>query len=234
MEFNFIYTALVFLIAIVYPIYAILMGGKDKEFLLNNPEKKVHAYKTTALIQVVLCFIILVGLIYNNDGLSLIGLSFITNLLWMTALIISVFIGFWIINKMKIPVSKRESLKPKFDDVIYIIPTTLREYKWAIIISVIVGTLEEIIFRGFLFWQLNHHMHFIIAIITTNVIFGLCHYGTGLKNALNTLYLGTFCSVLYMVTDSLWLPIFVHILVDIHASTLSKKIFIDDKKSESL
>ncbi len=232
MDFNVLYAIPLFLIAIVYPVYAIAMGKKDKDILLEHPSKKVYVYKLTALIQAVLLFLILIGFMYNKDSLDLIGLSYMKNPFWVMALVTVVVLGFFVLSNMKIPSTKAKKIRNQFSDVMYIVPTTMREYKWAIVMSVIVGAFEEVIFRGFLFWKINEYMHFIVAIIITNIIFGLCHYGTGLKNTMTAICLGLFWSVIYYLTDSLWLPIFGHILIDMHSSILAKKIFIDIKDNE--
>ena len=40
MEQKILYTIPLFLIAFVYPVYAMIMGKKDKDYLLKNPNKK--------------------------------------------------------------------------------------------------------------------------------------------------------------------------------------------------
>ena len=78
-----------------------------------------------------------------------------------------------------------------------------------------------------MFWQINEYMPIIPSILFTNLIFGLCHYGTGLKNAMIAFGLGVFWSVLYYITGSLWLPILGHVFMDMYSSTLAKKIYVD-------
>ena len=206
------------------------MGEKDRDYLIKNPNKKIHVYKVTALIQVVLVLLILIGFVYYGESISVIGLSFIKKPLWAGVLIISVLIIILLLQYIKISKQKAEALRNQFKPLLYIAPTTLLEYKWAVVMSIIVGTFEEIIFRGFLFWQLSNYIYVIPAIIVTNIIFGLSHYGTGIKNAINAFFLGLIWSAAYYFTDSLWLPIFGHILMDVYSSTLSKKIFSDNNK----
>ena len=216
------------MIGVVYPVYAILMGKKDRAFLLKYPDKKVYTYKFTSWIQVILAFMIFIGLIYHEGNLSDLGLSFLKNALWAMLLITCIFTGYFLMQKINLTEKKEEELKLQFEAISYVLPTTLREFKWAILMSVIVGVLEELIFRGFLFWQINQHLPIIPSILIVNIIFGLCHYGTGPKNAITAFALGVIWSALYYLTDSLWLPILGHVLMDMYSSTLAKKIFIDN------
>ena len=128
------------------------------------------------------------------------------------------------INKIEIDPSQTDQLASKYKDVIFLLPASLKEYKWAIVTSFAAGICEEIVFRGFMFLQLNQYLPLVPALILTNLVFALPHYATGIKNALTTFMLGLFWSLSYLLTDTLAFAIFTHILIDMHSSTQAVKL----------
>ena len=217
----YFYILIFVLIAIVYPIQAIIGAKSIKKFLLEFPEKKVGIYQQTLLVQVILCVLIFIAMYVNQDGIEKIGLVFIFNPLWMSALILLSILAWWLIDRIEITPSKREQLHAQYREVLFLLPVTSADYRWSVILAFSVGIMEEIIFRGFLFWQLTLYIPIVAALFLTNFIFALCHSTTGLKNALYTLLLGLIASLLFIWTNSLWLPIILHILLDLYATTMT-------------
>ena len=103
-------------------------------------------------------------------------------------------------------------------------PGNKKELQWSIVLSFGVGIMEEIVYRGFLFWQLNMYLPLIPAVILTIIAFGLLHFGTGFKNALSTFGLGMLFSALSIPFDTLWWAILAHIITDIYAMVIGYKV----------
>lgn len=73
--------------------------------------------------------------------------------------------------------------------------------------------LEEILFRGLLFQTIRERFGDIIAIILLSMFFSLAHYlnpNISTMGLINIIIAGVMLSVLYITTESLWLPISVH------------------------
>jgi membrane protease YdiL (CAAX protease family) len=83
------------------------------------------------------------------------------------------------------------------------------------LLSITAGIVEETLWRGFLFWYLGQFMPLWAAAIISAVGFGLAHSYQGLANVPRVAIVGAVFSGLYLLTGSLWLPIILHIAVDL-------------------
>ncbi len=219
------YLLLMVLIGLIYPVYGIASGKKTKKLLLEQPDQKIPVYQFSMSVLIALTLLILISVFIYKDRLENIGLSFLETPLWTLALLACVLISYYLMNQIQIPPEKAEALKNQYKEVRYLLPTTPAHYSWSVALSVVAGVCEEIIFRGFLCWRLQEYMPLIAAVVLTNLVFGLCHYGTGFKNLFQAFLLGIFWSFLYYVTHSLWLPILMHITIDFYAAQQSYKLF---------
>lgn len=73
--------------------------------------------------------------------------------------------------------------------------------------------MEEILFRGLIFQTIRERFGDIIAIIVLSIFFSLAHYfnpNISTMGFINIIVAGVMLSVLYITTESLWLPISVH------------------------
>lgn len=73
--------------------------------------------------------------------------------------------------------------------------------------------LEEILFRGIIFQTIRERFGDIIAIVVLSLFFSLAHYfnpNISTMGFVNIIVAGVLLSVLYITTESLWLPISVH------------------------
>ena len=184
-------------------------------------------YQQTILFLIALTLMVLGAMWMNNEQFEVIGLGFVNQSLWTTSLYLLVFMTWWLFQKITIKPEKTDGLLKQFDEVKFILPTTLVQYQWTTALSCVAGVCEEIIYRGFIFWQLGQFMHWSVAVLLTNLSFALSHYGSKIKNMTNAFGLGLIFSGAYMLTGSLWLPIFLHIAVDFYSSTMASKLYIN-------
>ena len=96
----------------------------------------------------------------------------------------------------------------------HFVPRTREELKSFWRLSVTAGVTEEIIFRGFLIWYLLHFMPLWLAVVISSLVFGLCHSYQGLGGGIKTGLVGLAFALLYVLTGSIWVPIFGHIAWD--------------------
>ena len=107
------------------------------------------------------------------------------------------------------------------------LPRTKKE-KWLFsCVALSAGVCEEIIFRGFLLFliiAIFPDMPTYLVILIPTALFGIGHLYQGLKGIMGTALLGAFFICLYLVTDSLIIPMFLHFLNDLLATfVLSEK-----------
>ncbi len=225
MELLYLYFILSAIIGVIFPIYGLWGGPQAKKMLTDQPEKLIQVYLQSIIIQVILTAAVFIVIYSMEDSADFIGMSFLQNplliiIVWLTPLLFLL-----ILHKMKIPSERVDTIKAKYSDVSYLMPRKRAEYRWAIVLSFAAGTFEEILYRGYLFWFLSLYMSIVPAIILVNLVFGILHFGTGLKNAAGAFVLGLVFSALSVPIGSLWLAILAHILVDIYSFSMGYKVY---------
>ena len=190
---------------------------------LKNPEAKAGFFKQSIILLTVLATFIVIALVLNKHDLDDIGLAFLKDLRWVAGLLGVPLIWLWLVNKIKITGTRNDKVRRQYADVIDLLPKTAYQYKWGIGLSFAAGIFEEIIYRGFLFWQLNEFMPTVLAVIVANFIFGLSHYATKFKNASRAFLLGMVWSLSFLFTGSLWLAMITHIAIDLFSMTIVYK-----------
>lgn len=95
-------------------------------------------------------------------------------------------------------------------------PKCRRELLHFYAMSVSSGFTEELLFRGFLTWYLQHWLPLWPSALLAVVIFGLGHLYQGWSGALQAGVMGAIFALLYLLTGSLILPILLHVLINLH------------------
>ncbi len=206
---------------ILFPAYVLLTGKKTIGTLEKHPGRLTFVYKETIILLILMAVLVIGSMNIEQKPVKIIGLEFIYQPIWILLLFAASIASFFLTKRITIPESKAESIGKGLEGVQHILPKNPEEYKWAVRTSFVAGVCEEIIFRGFLFWQLNQVMHDVFAVLIANLLFGIAHAATRLNNAIKAFGLGLLFSILYLVTGSLWLPILAHIIVDLYAMSIS-------------
>lgn len=226
------YIIITMLVGVLFPLYAIYEGKKVRNLLESASDKIVRTYKETIVMQLLLVGLVIAVVWYNAVSLNPIGLSFVMNPLWILGLFGLSLVMFWLVNRMAIDPEKREGLTTSYKDVLFLMPRTDREYNWAVAVSFVAGICEEIVFRGYLYWRLGFYISDIYAVLLVNVAFAASHYSTKFKNMVSSFLLGVVFSVAFIWSGSLWISIFLHIVVDLYSVTLGKKLLDLNAKYE--
>lgn len=222
MSYGLIFFAI--LSGVIFPLYALATAKKTQAYIHDNPDKLSEAYKSIFVMQWGMCLPVVIMLGLKEGGFASMGLHFLTDPLSVAGLIGITLLSIQLVKILPFPEKRLIKAKRKLKEVLFILPKNLQEHKWSIIISITAGVCEEILFRGLFFELLNQYMPAVYAILVVNILFGLGHAGTKLKNMLSTSGLGILWSIIYYYTGSLWVPILMHILVDIYATTLGLKV----------
>jgi len=119
---------------------------------------------------------------------------------------------------------KAEQIK-SLGELAYMLPQNDRDYRSFIGVSITAGIVEEIIYRGFVFWYLAQIMPMWAVIVVSSVAFGLAHSYQGAGGVMRVTLVGLAFGGLYVLSGSIWLPIIGHVLVDILQGAMLLEIY---------
>ena len=220
---------------ILNPVYIYLTYEKDKQKLLADPTKKVALYYST-IIHLWLPTSLLLSLLYNKTfDWSDVGLVVHWDLMnqIMTAALMMVIAYFYVsIKKLKNDRDLRQLFLKQMESLAYIMPTQPKELKiFTFGISVTAGICEELLFRGYLLYLFESYMPIYLAVIVSSLLFGLGHIYQGIAKVLQTAFYGLVLAGVYWLTDSILLPILIHIATDVYAGLASYNASESEKQS---
>lgn len=117
--------------------------------------------------------------------------------------------------------TRRKRIAPAFARLRFLLPASRLERRWWILLSVSAGIGEEVLYRGFL-------LHFMLeestsglqpglltAVVLSALAFGLAHLYQGWRGMLASTAMGLVFAVLAIGTGSLFLPMALHVVIDL-------------------
>jgi membrane protease YdiL (CAAX protease family) len=112
--------------------------------------------------------------------------------------------------------------KSQYDAITdFLVPVRKKEKQMFFWVALTAGIGEELLLRGFLFFlflAVFPDISIIIVVVVSGAFFGLWHLYQGVYGMIKTAVLGMLFGCLYVVTDSLILPILLHFLSDFSAA----------------
>ena len=111
-----------------------------------------------------------------------------------------------------------ELVRRRLRNIERMMPRTPGELRGFFALSVTAGVCEEILYRGYMIWYLTHFLGLIPAALVAAAVFGLGHSTRPARRAANRRG-GRVPRGIYLVTGSLFVPMVVHALMDIHPGT---------------
>ena len=110
-----------------------------------------------------------------------------------------------------------ERLRERMRHLEVMLPHSRDEWHRFIALSFTAGICEEVLFRGYILWYLVHWFGLLPAAGLTAVLFGIGHVYQGPKGILQTGLFGAFLAAVYVLTGSLFMPMVLHTLMDLHS-----------------
>jgi membrane protease YdiL (CAAX protease family) len=107
------------------------------------------------------------------------------------------------------------TIKAQFGRLALIIPQNGSELARFYMLSVTAGIVEELLWRGYMIWYLGQVMPLWAAALASTIGFGLAHAYQGLANLPKITLVGAAFAGLYLLSGSIWLPMLLHVAVDI-------------------
>ncbi|GAA0914880.1 hypothetical protein GCM10009552_32140 [Rothia nasimurium] len=116
---------------------------------------------------------------------------------------------------------RRSAPVPLVGNITALLPATVNERRYFILLSFAAGIFEEIVWRGmvvFAVYAVAPHAAIYWPLAISALTFGIVHVYQGARGVLATTYLGGVLCWLYLYSGSLWLPMVFHVLIDLRVA----------------
>jgi membrane protease YdiL (CAAX protease family) len=132
--------------------------------------------------------------------------------------VITPFLFLLLFRKLRDDVKQRKSIKEKLNSVAAgeFLPRSKKEFKWFVFLSITAGICEELLYRGFLIWYFETLSNTFIAIVISSILFGAAHSYQGVRGFMRSGFIGIILALILIWTDSLLIPIYIHIAGDVY------------------
>ncbi|GAB3003070.1 CPBP family intramembrane glutamic endopeptidase [Psychrosphaera aestuarii] len=226
---------------VLYPVYIYFTWETDKRLVLSSPEKRITVYGSTIVMLwlpvLVLMFVVFesgadmglvlddIGLVFKWDWINLLG-----------SLVVFLLAAYFYKSLQQLKKNDQEqmALKAQMAYIRWFLPTNPSEYRWFIFgVSISAGICEEILFRGYLMHALGDYLPTYGAVIISSILFGLPHIYQGPVHVIRTALLGLIMALIYLATESLLVPILLHIVVDMYGGALAYMVFGENLKPKT-
>jgi membrane protease YdiL (CAAX protease family) len=222
--------------AVLYPAFDFFYSiPRFKRKIADNiPGTRIREYQNSIAWIWILSLLALIIWINNERDLINLGLNF--SMVWSAWMGIALAaIGltymFFVLRTTKSNNEQRSSIYSKLKDsnVSLYLPHTKNDFIWFVFVSISAGICEELLFRGFLIWYINEFSSIVFAVILSSVLFAFAHAYQGWKGVLQSGAAGLILAIIYVFTDTLWIPIALHIVVDMYSGMLGWLAFEKDE-----
>jgi membrane protease YdiL (CAAX protease family) len=168
-------------------------------------------------------FLLLFGVVglWLVNGRSIDQLGFVAPAgtgFWLGAglamLAVGLLVHSWLAAR-RMTLEERSRQFEKLGDLQYFLPASPGELRHFAALSIVAGVVEEIVYRGFLFWYLAWLMPVWGIVVCSAAIFAFGHSYQGAAGVLRIFVIGVAFGLLFLLSGSIWLPIALHALLDI-------------------
>ena len=228
--------ALAALLAIFFPIWAATLGFRrlKRATLETLPRVRRSVYATAMVIQWGLIAVVAVLWVTTRRAWSELGLVPIPSPGLIGVLVGLAIVVVFIVRQRRGLLADEDGLelvRRRLRNIERMMPRTPGELRGFFALSVTAGVCEEILYRGYMIWYLTHFLGLIPAALVAAAVFGLGHSYQGPRGVLLTGAVGAFLGGIYLVTGSLFVPMVVHALMDIHSGHLGYVAFRAEDQS---
>jgi len=226
---------------LLYPVYIYFTSEADKRLVLSSANKRIGLYVSTIVMLwlpvLVLMFVVFQSGAGSNLGFDDIGFVFKwdwVNQLGLFLVLLLAGYFYYSLQQLKNKDEEQKALKSQMAYIQWFLPTNPREYRLFMFgVSVSAGICEEILFRGYLMHALGDYLPTYGAVIISSILFGLPHIYQGAIHVIRTAVLGLIMALIYLATESLLVPILLHIMVDMYGGALAYMVFGQNLKPKT-
>lgn len=217
-------------LAVAYPLYAYFIGlpRLKRAIAAGVPDIRLRAYVGTIVTQWLLVALLFFHWLGYGRAWAELGLRAEFNYRFGIGLVMAAIAAVAFARRSRQVLrdpARRERFQRAFERVSIILPHTRRELRTFMGVAVTAGVCEEILYRGFLLWYLflllgaNSNAVW-TAVAASSVLFGFAHAYQGWRGIVLTSLIGALEAMLYILTLSLWVPMLLHIAIDVNGGRL--------------
>jgi membrane protease YdiL (CAAX protease family) len=118
----------------------------------------------------------------------------------------------------RLSAERRATLLKRSEHLLALVPHTPNEYRWFVGLSATAGICEELLYRGFLVWALQHWLGLGWAAAVSVIAFGAAHAYQG-KDVVRPAVTGAVLQGIALLTQSILPVILVHAMLDAMSGT---------------
>lgn len=214
---------LFFLIGVVVPAFSILGAQTQLDKINFTTSMKIRLYWSNNAYQWTMALLILGAWWWNDRPLALLGFDWPVQLPnGLTLAVLGAFLLIYVVdtvNEIRNE-SKRVTTRAEMKQSLSFLPQNAHEYLHFVALAFTAGICEEIIFRGFFLRYLqtifgDTDPSFTLAILLAALLFGVVHLYQGWQSVVKIASMAIMFGYIFVHTNSLWLLIAVHTLVDL-------------------
>ena len=199
-----------------------------KEIRAKGSDARVEAYKRTVATWMFFGAILMGFWLVSGRSWTALGFRLPTFPQLLTGSAIGLAFLIFIVLQLKAlkasGATDTDLIRQQLGDLADFMPVTKRDSFWFRWVSVNAGFTEELIFRGYLMWALEPVMGLVFAAAMTVVIFTFAHAYQGIKQVPAIGLASVLTIVIYLLSDSLLVPIIFHMALDLVQGTYLKAI----------
>ncbi|HIF98081.1 MAG TPA: CPBP family intramembrane metalloprotease [Myxococcales bacterium] len=215
------------LIAVAYTVYSKLDWQRRSRprLLVGDPRARFDVYRETIIGHWLMTIVVIAWWFWAGRAASGIGLSAPAGrAFWVGAAVAAVIVAVLVgqVFQVRRSAQAQATIRKQFTgDTVLIVPHGEAERRLFIGLSFTAGICEEVLYRGFLIGYLTTWMTAWPAVAVSAVAFGLGHLYLGWVGVARAAVTGGLLGAAYLWTGSLWVPIVLHIAVDISSGVIA-------------
>jgi membrane protease YdiL (CAAX protease family) len=124
----------------------------------------------------------------------------------------------------------RADIRAHLANMRVLLPHTRAEFGAFAGVAITAGLCEELLYRGYLVWYFSHALPWWAAGLVAALAFGLGHTYQGVRGVAVTTLLGAFLAAVYFVSGSLYAPMLIHALMDLHTGDLAARVYARERE----